>query len=240
MVVEIEKSVNVRDSVKIEVGEEWNKNSIRISVGNDSFLMRIKWAVKLWRCLTGEIDKSDIRFFVPLFGLCDQRTMHVSYSENDAGFKWTLDTGRYKVMLDEDEALALAWAIRDSVSHAISERDNPGVGTFQCETKEIPLKVWVLAARRMLTGDCAENGVDQLGGCEQVYLTEEAARDAVREFMRPLVNDLFGETYWENRTVDDELDDIMAATDANKTDVWILDGQKQAFEVELTEREVLT
>ena len=92
----------------------------------------------------------------------------------------------------------------------------------------------------MLTGDCAENGVDQLGGCEQVYLTEEAARDAVREFMRPLVNDSFGESYWEARTVDDELDDIMAATDANKTNVWILDGQKQAFEVELTEREVLT
>ena len=239
MVVEIEKSVNVRDSVKIEVGAEWDKNSIRMSVGTDSFLMRIKWAVKLWRCLTGETDKSDIRFFVPLFGLCDQRTMHVSYVESDGECKWILDNGRYKVVLDADEAMALAWAIRDRVSHAISERDNPGVGTFQCETKEFPLKVWVLAARRMLTGDCAENGVDQLGGCEQVYLTEEAARDAVREFMRPLVNDSFGETYWENRTVDDELDDIMAATDANKTDVWILDGQKQAFEVELTEREVL-
>lgn len=240
MLVEIEKSVNVRDSVKIEVGVEWNKDYIRMSVGTDSFLMRINWAVKLWRCLTGEIEKSDIWLIVPLLGLRSQRTMHVSYVESDGEFKWILDNGRYKVVLDADEAMALAWAIRDRVSHAISESDVPGVGTFQCETKEIPLKVWVLAARRMLTGDCAENGVDQLGGCEQVYLTEEAARDAVREFMRPLVNDSFGETYWENRTVDDELDDIMAATDANKTNVWILDGQKQAFEVELTEREVLT
>lgn len=204
----------------------------------DSVLVSPKNAVMMWRCLTGEIEKCHF----------NEDGYKVSLEYTGDSELWWLKLQKFSMYLNADEALALAWSLKKSTVECLETapsftmkdnvKDTPNL--FQHTTMTWPAKVWVLAARRMLIGDCAENGVDQLGGCEQVYLTEEAARDAVREFMRPLVNDSFGESYWEERTVDDELDDIMAVTDANKTNVWILDGQKQAFEVELTEREVLT
>lgn len=219
----------------MSVDREYSDNvSLYLSTGESeqTLIFEPKYAMKLWRCLSGEKETADIKVSMWISRVeCDVRLTYV-----DDGFNWVFETPKGKWWIDADQALALSWAINTTVTSLTIVPKWPvrrGAG-----------KVYVLSARRMLTGDCAENGVEQIGGTEMVFNDERTARDRVREFMRPLVNESFGEAYWEERNVDDVLDDIFAAADAiynpKEPTVWVCEGQKQSFEVELSERAVLT
>ena len=145
----------------------------------------------------------------------------------------------FSVVLDANEALALSWAIEGQVSMEIWGAHNWG----RAVVTENPDFVWVLSCRQILTGDCAETTASEgLGGYERVYLKRSDAIDNVREFMRPLVNGAYSESFWGNcdRNVDDFLDEIAEGyCEVEGVACWHHDGQSRSFEVTLAKREVL-
>jgi hypothetical protein len=207
--------------------------SLSVTKGPTILIIEPKYAMRIWRCFTGETEREDIKCQLPMFGI--DQDLVVRYVDELQGWELvTCSCFMNKAIVNADQALAIAWAIKSVITSITMESES-----FKGSHAK---SVFVLSARRMLNGDCAENGVDQIGGTEMVFANERDARDNVREFMRPLVNESFGEAYWEERNVDDVLDDIFAAADAiynpEKPTVWLCEGQKQSFEVELSERAV--
>ena len=106
--------------------------------------------------------------------------------------------------------------------------------------------VYVLSSRTVLTGGAAADGCELIGGVEEVYSSEEKARDALREFMRPLVNEANSETHWGN--AEENVDDVLDAIIRDEVIVVIgeglpvycfrYDGDKQSFEVCISQVEV--
>ena len=218
-------------ATRFAVSRTWcGRVNIRLYRLNEETVVSVEpmHAMSIWRCLTGEIEEANVKRIVPMLGY--SKDLSVRYVDSITG--WIIRDSSMEVMIDADQALAIAWAIKSVVTSIALESESSNIR-----------RVFVLSARTFLTGDCAENGVDQIGGTEKVFESEEYARDNVREFMRPLVNESFGEAYWDERNVDDELDDILAAAEVMykplEPERWVCDGQKQAFVVELSERAVL-
>ena len=188
-------------------------------------------AVKLWRCLMGEMST------VTPDDEYDDTMKLWHHVDPELGDLWEFvdATGERLFCVDADQAYALAMAIEKCVGIALYT-STPGKEKMLHEER-VPVHVWVLAARRVLTGDCCETGVDLIGGYERVFLTENAALDALREFLRPLVNEANTETFWANMTttVDDILDTVI---EPGKRSGWLYNGDKQSFEVTLRQIEV--
>lgn len=196
-------------------------------------------AVRLWRVLSGDLPE------------VVAETQHHGEVELkwDESETWTLSCdGEKLVALNADEALALAWAIKASVADALTQqfvlqgRDSveKKMSLRNGDKVHIDLSnVWVLSWHGMLTGDAEVDGAEALGGGEQVYSSQEKALDALREFLRPLVNDANTEDHWESgeEDVDTVLDGILEdVQDVDGQKVWTYDGSKQSIAVYLTER----
>ena len=198
-------------------------------------------AVRLWRVLLGDLQE------------IVAETQHHGEVELkwDESETWTLSYGGEKlVSMNADEAMALAWAIKASVTDALTHqfvllgRDSveKKISSSNGGNVNIDLSnVWVLSWRSILTGDAAVDSAVAIDGGERVYSSQKKAMDSLREFLRPLVNGANTEANWESneKDVDTVLDQIIAdAHDVNGRKIWTYDGSKQSIAVYLTKRYV--
>lgn len=188
-------------------------------------------AVALWRCLTGETEKADV-------ATTYAEAMHISYDDKTTLWKIVLKSDLVAI-LNADQAMALAWGIKKCVADVL---DTTPKEKNKTDVKRISLlDVWVLQAQRLLTGDSAADGVEALGGDVKVYSSAEKARNDLREFLRPLVNEAYSETWWGNSgcNVDDVLDEVIDGEQRSYGEsVWFHDGQTQSFQVTLSKKMV--
>lgn len=198
-------------------------------------------AVRLWRVLIGDLPE-----------VVAETQHHVEVELKwDESETWTLSCGGEKmVSMNADEAMALAWAIKASVTDALTQqfvlrgRNSVEKNIIFSNGGKVQIDlspVWVLSWRGMLTGDAAVNGAEAIGGGEQVYSSQEKAMDSLRDFLRPLVNGANTETNWESNEndVDTVLDQIIAdVKDVDGRKVWTYGGSKQSIAVYLTKRHV--
>lgn len=182
---------------------------------------------KIHRVLMGELDDA-----CPKDGSKD--ALRINWHELPDGtdeWRFGIVDGETFFTLNADQALALAWGLEGACAAAVYGAP-PGQRAH----------VWVLSSKRMLTGDSAANGAEQIGGTERVFLTKERALDELREFLRVLVNQSYPEHHFEEiedgvrRDVDDVLDEIM--DQSWNSNVWTHDGMNQSFEVTLNKVEV--
>ena len=220
---------------KIKVKNSWT-GKIGIKIEEQRFYLDPKDAVALWRLLMGEKDEGVVKYTQYSLSLELGGEIVAAYDCETEG--WVLKfSDALRVLIDADEALALAWTLERRVAEALTEggKENP--------SSECP-SVWVLSSRIMLTGDCAENvDSERLGGFERVFIDKESAMDNVRELLRELVNESYPEAHWENNPdlkVDDILDDIMTykAKVLSGTQYWTYDGLSKSFEVKLCKRSI--
>lgn len=223
------------DSEKLSTGLSWKKRIV-LFVGDGAYEFEAKDAVALWRCLVGERNEANVPYVTcSIVGTHDE-VLLVSYEGKNE--TWTLAFGNdFRVLLDADEAYAIAWALKRRVEESLGAGDD-GSWTYSFKTSSLS-HVWVLASKIALTGDCSvENESERIGGGERVFMSEETARGAVREYLRELVNGAYPESHWENeeRSVDDILDEIMS--ESTKGGYWTHDGLTCSFEVTLCRRDV--
>lgn len=188
-------------------------------------------AARLWKALSGPKGLvSSVEGLSPLLMAPMQITV-----DNRVDGSVVIACGERKLQLHAAQARLLEWGVKAAMEHAMVVK-----------TPQQRDTVWVLSCRTVLIGDTAASGSDLAGGHERVFASREEAMDAVREFMRPLVNEAETCTHWEDgTTVDDELDGIIERTDqmyghdrSNAGRIWTYTGLVRAFEVELAEREV--
>ena len=228
----LSKSANQED---MKVGGSWT-GEIKLSFGDCAFYFSPKDAVEVWRVMKGEKEDALVRY--NRNGLIGRAgCAHVWYKEGDGKFLWRIRfEDDFCVVLDANEALALSWAIEGQVSMEIWGVRNSAIAD------NAPDCVWVLSCRRLLSGDCAETvDSERIGGHEEVFLSKDSAMENLREFIRPLVNDAYSDSFWDNsgRNVDDVLDDITSECFVvSGSASWRHDGQTQSFEVVLSRREV--
>jgi hypothetical protein len=94
-------------------------------------------------------------------------------------------------------------------------------------------EIWLILSTCVLTGDAAVDGADQIGTRAFAYATREAACDALREFVRPDVNESRPEGAWDDMTVDDALDFIFDGSDdleSGSDGLWTWDGTTRSYE----------
>ena len=232
MIAETTRSI---DWNKIKVNNSWT-GKIGIKIVEQRFYLDPKDAVALWRLLMGEKDEGVVKYTQYSLSLELGGEIAAAYDSGTEG--WVLKfSDALRVLLDADEALALAWTLERRVAEALTEggKENP--------SSECP-SVWVLSSRVMLTGDCDENvDSERLGGFERVFADRESAMDNVRELLRELVNESYPEAHWENNPdlkVDDILDDIMEDQPKvlSGTQYWTYDGMSKSFEVKLCKRSI--
>lgn len=231
MIAETTRSV---DWNKIKVKNSWT-GKIGIKIEEQRFYLDPKDAVALWRLLMGEKDEGVVKY--TQYSLIEREgEIAAAYDCETEG--WVLKfSDALRVLLDADEALALAWTLERRVAEALTEggKENPA---SECQS------VWVLSSRIMLTGDCDENvDSERLGGFERVFVDRESAMDNVRELLRELVNESYPEAHWENNPdlkVDDILDEIMKDPPKvlSGTQYWTYDGLSKSFEVKLCKRSI--
>jgi len=107
-------------------------------------------------------------------------------------------------------------------------------------------EVWILLSTGVLTGCTTVDGAEQIVTRARAYATREAACDALREFMRPDVNESRPDEAWDNdpdMTVDDALDFIFDGSDDLESDgdgLWAWDGTTRSYEWKLMRLEVRT
>lgn len=239
MKVNVETVSKAVDGEKMNVSTSWT-GEIKLSFGDNAFFFEPKDAVELWRVLKGEKERAEVPYI--RHGLLDTKgIVRIKYDESEA-FRWRLGfTDYFCVVLDENEALALSWAIEGQVSVVIWGTNEHARPVATCEPQD---EVWVLSSRVMLTGDCDENvDSERLGGFERVFVDRESAMDNVRELLRELVNESYPDSHWENNPdlkIDDILDDIMKDPPKvlSGTQYWTYDGLSKSFEVKLCKRSI--
>ena len=235
MKVNVKSTSVCMDSEKVGVKEHWT-GEISVAFGDQAFFFSPKNAVTLWRILVGEKDFDKIPY--KRHGIIETSKEVFVWYDGDTE-EWTLRfADDYFVVLDADEALALAWSLKKCVADALLAGDDDKVAYYySCKTT--PLQhVFVLSSKIVLTGDCAvEQESERLGGGERVFLEESSARDAARDYIRELVNESYSESYWDNadRNVDDVIDEIMSA---GREGCWTHDGQTGSFEVKICRRDL--
>jgi len=237
MKVNVESTSMRMDSEKMSVNKHWT-GEISVAFGDKAFFFSPKNAVTLWRMLVGEKNFDKIPY--KKYELMETSKEVFVWYEGDTE-EWRLRfADDYCVVLDADEALALSWAIKVGVARDIYGSEPRAVQAAE------PKEVWVLSCRRLIVDRDAVKDSDRLGGYEEVFLSKEKACDAVREFMRPLVNEAYPESFWTNgltgKTVDDILDEIFEEhpAEGSFTDFtyWTHDGMAESFEVKICKREL--
>lgn len=104
-------------------------------------------------------------------------------------------------------------------------------------------EIWLLLSTGVLEGDAAVDGADRIGTRARAYATREAACDALREFMRPDVEESRPEGAWDadpDMTVDDALDFVLGGDglESDGDGLWTWDGTTRSYEWKLVRLEV--
>lgn len=104
-------------------------------------------------------------------------------------------------------------------------------------------EIWLLLSTSVLAEDAAVGGAERIGTRARAYATREAALDALREFMRPDVNESRTDEEWEDgdELVDDVLDSILDySMDYLESDagLWAWNGTVRFYEWRLMRLEV--
>lgn len=197
---------------------------------NVSRKLRPDSAVKLWRFLMGEFGVEEVHVE------CLSGNMHLTYK--DDGFKWIISLLPDLVAeLDADQALALAWGIKRCVSEMLVNRQDKN--KKNAVTSISISDIWVLTSHIILTGDSTADGSESIGGSSMVFSSAEKARDSLRGFMRPLVNEAYSEDRWieTDLSVDDVIDEIIEKEqNSDGESTWILNGQNQSFRITLSKK----
>lgn len=194
-------------------------------------------AVKLWRVMAAgqytSLEAKDVRGIKVKVSVGLDKAGRVT---DDSGDMYTIQDGTGEVLLTltPDQALVLAWTLKRCCEIAMYT-DAP----FDTREKSETPEVWVLACRRMLTGDATGDGTDLIGGHEEVFATEDAAKRHLRDFIRPLVK----ESHPAGRFHDEEelngcVNEVIGREGDSYPNEWTYDGSTQSFEVTLKRREI--
>lgn len=181
-------------------------------------------AVRMWRCLMGEVEGIDLR-------VDSEQTagdwLALGYDEHEE--KWHLSDSERLVEVDADEAMALGWALKKCAT------DAGLVKRGDCKVAPVleSGQVWLLKASVMLTGDSAEEGAEALGTKVWAFSTLGKANGALRHVLRLLVNDAEPDGHWDDasQNVDDVLDDLIES--GVPDGVYVYEGGRQTFRLEL-------
>ena len=212
---------------KIGVDLDWGGN-LRISIGNRSYLITPESAVILWRCLMGERESCSVSVRkIGLVGISG--TMSLKY-QNES-ITWKVEALDVSFCIDADQAMALAWAIKACVARSLT---GDAHGPAPVPEKERSY-VWVIrtSCLRLFDG-CICNGRNPLGGRVEVFSSRENAEGRLREFVRPLVNEVHSED--EDINVDRIIDRIIDNSHVMlygefPCDVYSYEANGEAFEV---------
>lgn len=229
----IDETTRSIDYNKIKVKNSWT-GKIGIKIEERMFFLDPKDAVALWRLLMGEKDEGVVKYTQYSISLELGGEIAAAYDCETEG--WVLKfSDALRVLLDADEALALAWTLERRVAEALTEggKENPS---------SVCPSVWVLASRRLDDSNSDEEPFsERLGGWEEIFLSRASANDRVRDFIRHLVVESYSEAYWENHkeSVDDIVDHVLEnSEDINGVTFWRHDGNNESFEVKLCRRNV--
>lgn len=165
--------------------------------------MKVKDAIQLYRRLMGEIDVS--------MNIPSPSEIYVSFRERDES--WTISFSGIVAVLDADESLAIAWAIRKTVEE-LTAPDGTVVDP-----------VWVMVAS-------VDGEIKRM--VPAVFSSSWAALNGVREFLRPLVNESLGEE--SDKDVDREIDRLIAKSEGYGP--WMYDADCGRFCVTLNRADV--
>lgn len=216
-------SIGVREKLGlVELG--WNGSG-----GRTELALSPADAVAVRNCLMGDTEEAD----VPVQGTDERLT--VEYVE-DASCRWKMFYKDSVVLLTPAEAMAMAWGIEAEVADALKR----GAREPSVPKAEKPVKhVWCLFGVSVPKCDV---GLCEVMMNQRVYASQDAARNALREFMRPLVNSCRNEAEWhqverEGLDVDGTLDHIMAGDDES-TYEWWYSGSTRVMRVRCAEVEV--
>ena len=193
-------------------------------------------SVMLWRVFSGTAPSAMVEYrTVPDMNACPEKIL---VAQDAITHSRRVEVGTKDVFcLNSDESLAIAWSIKECVTRVLRP--------VNAGTKEISLaKVWILTSRRVLTGDCAADGPDLIGGTTEVFSSKKKAEDRLREFMRPLVNEAHpdGSIDESEFDVDEVLDNIIdcgaikSEGIGSTSEEYSYEGSTQSFVVELTEK----
>lgn len=191
-------------------------------------------AVSLWRCLTGETNKVQL-------GKCDIGCgLGLAYDDVDGLDRWKLHDGGFPLAwLHADEAMALAWGLKKCVEEAMGHAPAPAPTALALPT--CLDTVWVLSLKwtyaGLVRGSVRLGSARDIYGAEKAFASKEAAEDSLRETLRLALNSVEYEDYWDDRNVDNALDDLIddpSELDGGITE-WAYNGARGSFRVTISE-----
>jgi len=239
MKVLVETADNAVETMEMKVVSSWSGN-VAIAIEEKIFSFLPGHAVEIWRVLQGDKESKEVPYV--RHGLVYSKGIARIFYEGTDGCKLNLCLSHgLRVVMDANEAYALAWALRRCVEDALFEHRADGAQFEFTETKTLT-SVWVLTSRRLDAVESDKNPFSEcLGGWEEIFLSRASADDRVRDFIRHLVKESYSEAYWENHK--GSVDDIVKHVLENSEDIdgvtfWRHDGNNESFEVKLAEREV--
>lgn len=165
--------------------------------------MKVKDAIQLYRRLMGEIDVS--------MNIPSPSEIYVSFRERDES--WTISFSGIVAVLDADDSLAVAWAIRKAVE-CLTAPDGTVVD---------PVLVMVAST----DGEVKRKA-------PAVFSSSWSALNGLREFLRPLVNEAVGEA--SDKDVDLEIDRLISRSEGYGP--WMYSADAGRFCVTLNRADV--
>lgn len=200
---------------RMDNGECWHK------------ALQPKDAVQVWRRMMGEIEDA---MHIPYPHL------YIRYNEHDG--TWTFSDSEVLCVLDADECMVVAWAIEKACGITLNgpviplkKEENPEKNTSD---------VWLLvSSSRPGPFSREKEYCKSLGVNAMAFSSREGALNGLREFLREEVKKSHYNTNWAEiddcrMTIDNIVDNIVESGNG----VWMYDGTRRSFSVELFRKEV--
>lgn len=157
-------------------------------------------AVRLWRCLMGETESCNVKYCSDSFLGSNLNDMTVDYNDNaevsplsHGKYRWFVTTPHVTFVLDADEALALAWTIKNCIASAIESKE--------AVKKELVMSdVWIATSLIIPTDPTKVADSSTVAA----FSSKAKAEDGMREYLRVLVNRAV-----VNDNLDKSIDDIL-------------------------------
>ena len=187
-----------------------------------------KDAVQVWRRMMGEVEDA---MQIP------SPHLYIRYDEHDG--TWTFSDKEVLCVLDADECMLVAWAIEKAGGIALY---NGPVLPMKKEEKPEPKagEVWLLvSSSRPGPFSREKEYCKSLGVNAMAFSSREGALNGLREFLREEVKKSHYNTNWAEiddcrMTIDNIVDNIVESGNG----VWMYDGTRRSFSVELFRKEV--
>ena len=193
-------------------------------------------AASLWRCLTGETDKAQT-------GACGDGGYGLCLIFDGAADRWKLCDGKPLAWLDADEAMALAWGVRECAARAMGCTGCTGrTGRTGRTVEPAPpveihpdTMVWIMSRRWV---DRMDGGIF---GAAEAFSRRESAYARLRGRLKDMLYMSEGEGHWYERSIEDALDELIGeATESDEgTTEWEYDGSAMAFSVSISRMRIV-